>query len=234
MLPENHSLRAYPQTTRLLIACGAIGPSLFTVVYLIEGATRPGYDAWRQAASALSLSDQGWVQVINFIVCGLLILGFALGLRQTLRGGRGATWGPILIAAVGAGLVMAGVFVTDPALGYPPGTPPGPAVHTTLHGALHWVLGGLVVFSCLPASCFVFARRWVSDAEWRGWALYSVASGVMMIAFFVAFAVASMNNGPAGLFERISLSFGMLWMTLFAIRLLLLMRSPAPSPATSR
>jgi hypothetical protein len=224
----------HPLTTKLLIACGAAGPLLFTAVYLVEGATRPGYDAWRMAASSLSLSDQGWTQVVNFLLCGLLILGFALGLRRVLRDGRGRRAGPALIAAVGAGLIMAGIFVTDPALGYPPDTPPGPAATTTLHGALHWVLGGLVVFSCLPASCFVFARRWAADAQWKGWALYSVVTGVLMVAFFAAFAIASMREGPAGVYERVSLSLGMLWMVLFATRLLLMMRTPALSPATGR
>jgi hypothetical protein len=224
MLAEKNQTQDYPLATRLLIAGGAIGPLLFTIVYLIEGATRPGYDAWRQAASALSLSDQGWMQITNFIVCGLLILGFAVGLRQTLRGGRGATWGPILLAAVGVGLIMAGIFVTDPALGYPPGTPTGPALHSTFHGIIHWVLGGLVVFGCLPASCFVFALRFASDTQWKGWAIYSVLTGILMVAFFVAFAIASVQDGPAGLFERISLSIGMAWMVFFAIRLLLKMR----------
>jgi hypothetical protein len=178
MLTEKNQTRDYPLTTRLLITGGAIGPLLFTMVYLIEGATRPGYDAWRQAASALSLSEQGWMQIVNFIVCGLLILGFAVGLWQTLRGGRGATWGPILLAAVGAGLMIAGIFVTDPAQGYPPGTLAGPALH-------------------------------------------------------VAFAIASAQDGPAGLFERISLSIGMAWMAFFAARLLLRMRSPVSTPRSA-
>ena len=47
-------------TTRLLIASGVIGPLLFMLVFLIEGATRPGYSAWHNVVSSLSLSDQGW------------------------------------------------------------------------------------------------------------------------------------------------------------------------------
>ncbi len=217
--------RNYPPIARLLITGGVIGPLLFMVVMLLEGATRPGYDALTMAPSALSLSDQGWMQITNFIVSGLLIFGFAFGLRLWLQGGRGATWGPILIAAVGMGLIIAGIFVTDPALGYPPGAPPGPTVHMTLHGTLHWYLGGLVVFSILPASCFVMARRFASDARWKGWALYSVISGILMLAFFVAFAIAGIHGGPAGLWERISLGFGTVWMALVALRILSQMRS---------
>lgn len=40
--------------TRLLLACGVIGPLLFIVVFLIDGATRPHYNAWQDAVSAPS------------------------------------------------------------------------------------------------------------------------------------------------------------------------------------
>lgn len=236
MLTENKQTGDYPLTTQLLIACGAIGPLLFILVLLVEDATRPGYNAWRQAASALSLSDQGWMQITNFIVSGLLILGFAVGVRQTFQKGRSATWGPILLAVVGVGLIIAGIFVTDPAFGYPPGTPDGPTLHPTLHGNIHFFIGGLAFFSGLPASCFVFARRFAGNPQWKAWAASSVATGVLMLAFFVAYAIvaASVPGSPGGLLERISIVIGMLWMALFAFRLLSRMRTSVSSSAMDR
>ena len=236
MLTENHKTRVYPLMTKLLIACGAIGPLLFVLVVLVEDATRPSYDAWRQAASALSLSDQGWMQITNFIVSGLLILGFAVGVRQTFQKGRSATWGPILLAVVGVGLIIAGLFVTDPAFGYPPGTPDGPTLHPTLHGNIHFFIGGLAFFSGLPASCFVFARRFAGNPQWKGWAASSVAVGVLMLAFFVAYAIvaASVPGSPGGLLERTSSVIGMLWMALFAFRLLSRMRTSVSASAIDR
>src|SRR5260221_12460139 len=77
--------------TRLLLAGGLVGPLLFIVVLLIEGATRPGYNAWRHFGSQLSLGDQGWEQIANFLICGVLCVGFALGLRRVLNRGRVAT-----------------------------------------------------------------------------------------------------------------------------------------------
>ncbi|HLH69361.1 MAG TPA: hypothetical protein VKY90_10095 [Candidatus Dormibacteraeota bacterium] len=44
-----------PSATRLLLAIGVLGALLFTTVYLLEGATRPGHDAWADAVSLLSL-----------------------------------------------------------------------------------------------------------------------------------------------------------------------------------
>ena len=43
--------------------------------------------------------------------------------KGVLHSGRGATWGPLLLGVYGLGLIAAGVFATDPALGYPPGAP---------------------------------------------------------------------------------------------------------------
>src|SRR2546425_3244232 len=146
--------------TRLLIAGGAIGPLLFIIVLLIEGATRPGYSAWHNYGSSLSLGDQGWMQIANFIACGLLTLDFAIGLRRVFRTGRSSVWGPILLGVFGVGLIVAGVFVTDPSLGYPPGTHiSGPQ---TLHGTIHG-LAGLVAFSSLAIASFVMARRFAGD-----------------------------------------------------------------------
>src|SRR5436309_14519996 len=98
--------------TRLLIAGGAIGPLLFIIVLLIEGATRPGYSAWHNYGSSLSLGPGGWMQIANFLVCGLLTLCFAIGLRQVFRTGKGAVWGPLLLGVFSVALIVPGLFLT--------------------------------------------------------------------------------------------------------------------------
>src|SRR5438309_4567248 len=122
---------------RALLACGLFGPPVFVAVFLIEGATRPGYSAWRNYVSSLATGDGGWVQVANFIVWGTLAIAFAIGLVRAGARAVGA-----LLFLYGCGLVIAGVFVTDPGLGYPPDAPP---VHTA-HGMIHG-LAGLAVFT---------------------------------------------------------------------------------------
>lgn len=227
MLTENNHKRKQLLKIRLMFAGGAIGPLLFTAVYLIEGVTRPGYDPWLQAASALSLGDGGWMQITNFLVFGLLTLGFAIAVRQTVRGGYGSTWGPRLLIAVALAFLVAGVFATDAAQGYPPGTPMGPSVSLSFHGIIHWVLGGLVVFFGIPASCYVFARRWITAGGWKRWlaAIGTALAGFAMLACFVTFATQALHHGPAGLFERLSLSAGLLWLSAFSFVALLNTRS---------
>lgn len=166
---------------------GAFGAFLFTVVYLIEGATRPGYNAWRQPASDLSVGPGGGVQVVSFFICGLLFLGFAIALNRDSR------WAAILVAIAGVGLIIAGVFVTDPAPGFPPGST---GRTSTVHGAIH-LIASFLVFTALPTACFVLAR-WFARAEKRGWALYSVVSGLLIWIALAAFGATNGRGGPAG------------------------------------
>ena len=219
--------------TRLLIGGGAIGPLLFVIVLLIEGATRPGYSAWHNYGSSLSLSDQGWMQITNFLVCGLLVLGFAIGLRQVFRTGRGSVWGPLLLGIFGLALIVAGLFVTDPSLGYPPGTHSNGA--QTLHGIIHGV-AGLVTFSSLTLASFVMARRFAGDPVWKGWTLYSIVTGVLVISSFISSTAVSvldergvLPGSPTGLLQRIGIVAGWSWIAFLAIRLLGKTRSPVPA-----
>jgi hypothetical protein len=201
--------------TQWLLACGAVGAFGFVIVALAAGAVRPQYSPLYHHISALSLGEGGWIQLTNFIMTGVLMLFYALGLRRALVSGRGSVWGPILIAAFGLGLIAAGIFVQDAAFGYPPGAPAGiPEAHT-IHGTLHNV-ASLVVFGSLPAACFVFFRRFLTSQN-RGWAAYSLLTGLAVPAFIVASSVALFSDGPAGLFQRLSVTAGWLWVGLLAI-----------------
>lgn len=218
-------------TTRALLWSGAIGPLLFSIVFLIQDATLPGYNAWRATISTLSLSDQGWVQIANFYLLGLSTLGFAVGLKRVFKTGLASLSGPILFAIVGVGLIMAGFFVTDPFLGYPSSPP---MMRESLHGTIH-NLAALAVFLALPATCFVMGRRFAGDPAWRTWATISKVAGSLVLVFFCWFfssisAAADAVPGEvihAGLLERITSVIGCLWMSGLAFRLVLVLQPTA-------
>ena len=223
---EHSMIEARPNDalTRALLVGGVIGPALFVVVLLIEGATRPSYSAWHNYGSSLSTGPGGWMQIVNFIVCGVLSVGFAIGLRRVLRRGKGSVGGPILVGIFGLALISAGIFVTDASLGYPPGT------HTSgpqsVHGAIHGV-SGLVVFAALAVACFVLARRFAGRRDWRGWALYSIVTGIVVALSFISSTATGaldeagvMPNSPTGLLQRIGIVAGWGWLSLLAFRLL--------------
>jgi hypothetical protein len=212
--------------TNLLISGGVIGPLLFIVVLLIEGATRPGYSAWRTDVSYLALSNQGWEQIANFLVCGSLCIAFAVGLQRIWRTGRASVWGPRLIGLFGLGLLIAGVFVTDPGQGYPAGAPLSGGLQTW-HGWVHGINGLLFFNVVLPAACFVLARRFAADPHHRRWATYSWLTGALILVislplntFVVPFAEYAGLPVVEGLIQRVEIIMGWVWLALTALRLL--------------
>jgi hypothetical membrane protein len=205
-------------TTKALLTCGTIAGPLFVLVFLLEGATRANYDPLRHPVSSLALGHFGWVQSANFIVAGLLTLAFSVGLRRAFRPPDGSTWGPLLVGAWAIGLLGAGLFVTDPVSGYPPGIPDRLSGYSW-HGALH-DLFSLAAFVALAAACFVFGRRFAARGE-RGWATYSYATGVVFLGAFilssVGFGQADGLVDLAGLFQRVAVSGGFGWLALLAV-----------------
>lgn len=141
-----------------------------------------------------------------------------------MRNGPGSRWGPHLLIIIGVGLILAGPFVTDPILGYPPTLPSNgsPSLHGTVHN-----IASLIVFIALPALSFVMARRFARDSA-QGWAVYSIASGILIIVlvvwFFAAVGAATRHPDgggvPPGLLERLFSIAGCCWLSLIAFRLL--------------
>ena len=166
--------------TRILLLCGAIAGPLFIFTVLIQDYTRPGFDPRLDPLSLLSLGDWGWVQIVNFVLAGVLNLLYAGGLWRRLHPGRAGTWGPLLIGAYGLGLIAVGVFSTDPAHGFPPGV--SAPTHPSWHGALH-ALGGLFIFVVLATALAVFVRFFLARKE-RWWAFYCLASAILILLFF--------------------------------------------------
>lgn len=201
----------------VLLMAGVAGGLGFPAVLLAIGAVREHYSALRQPGSMLSLGPGGWVQITNFVVCGLLIVAFAIGLRRIRQSGQ---WGPMLVAAYGVGLVGAGLFTPDPSYGYPPGAPLGPAPSFSVHGTLHEVAGYLM-FGPLLAACFTLPRRSGACAARRAWTAYSRLTGLAIVASIAAafreWSTASSDN-IGGLFQRIAIVASSLWIALVALR----------------
>lgn len=177
------SLRARPAAVgrdRTLLAGGVLAGPLFAGSVLAQGFTRDGFDFRRHPASVLSNGDLGWVQIATFLASGLLVLGAAAALG---RRDLGARWLPRLLALYGTGLVLAGIFRADPADGFPAGTPSGPG-QVSWHGGLHF-LAAAIGFVALIVAAVAAARRGARRGE-RGWAAYSLASGVCFGAAWVA------------------------------------------------
>lgn len=202
-------------TTRRLLLCGALAGPAFVATAAVQVVTRDGFDLRRQPISLLSLGDLGWVQITNFVVAGLLCLGFSLGVRR-LGVGR---WRPRLLAVFAVGLVAGGGFVPDPGLGFPPGTPDGVPDSLSWHGALHAVAPPLA-FLALVLACGAYARRFAAEAQ-RGWAWVSAlaAAGCLLLAGWP-------DMDGAGIRLAAGTALGFTWVTALAVHLLRQHRSP--------
>lgn len=207
--------------TRVLLLCGVVAGPLYVIVGVIEMLTRPGFDPTRHDLSLMSNGDWGWIHISLLILTGLLTIAGAVGMRRVLRGGRGGTWGPLLLGIYGLGLIGAGFFTADPALGFPPGTP-ADAHAISWHGLLHFICGG-IGFLGLIAACFVFARRFAAQRQ-RGWVAYSVATGVIYLAAFAGIAVGSNSVGVIMTIVILAFSvavvLGWAWVSAMAVKLL--------------
>jgi hypothetical protein len=181
--------------TLALVSCGGIGALLFTVTYLIEGFTQPGYNAWQQAISALSLGPGGWVQQVNFIVFGVLLVLASIGWYRLLLPGDNAIWFPLFQGIGGLGLIGVGVVTS---------------------GTLHTLLAYALIYA-LAISCFALAPRFWGDWQWRGWTVYADITGVLIFLFWGLFILAANGNVAgltplAGLIERLSAGSHALWL----------------------
>lgn len=163
-------------TTRALLSCGAAAGPIFVTVVAVQALTREGFDISRHPISGLSLGSLGWIQITNFIIGGLLSCAFAVGLRRTLHPGPAGTWAPLLVGVYGVGLTAGGIFVPDPAFGFPPGAPTGAPQHFSWHGMLH-AFAPPIAFTALVVAALVLVHRFVVIRRW-GWATYSTATAL--------------------------------------------------------
>ncbi len=187
------SAKPLSRSLLILLTCGVAGTALFPIIYVLEGATRPGYDAWRQTISALTLGPGGWIQQLDFALCGVSVLWMAFVWREILKGGVCATWYPIIRGIEGLGLIAIAIITQDP-------------LHTVFL---------VVIVNAMCFGLFVIARRFWKQPLWRGWATFSVACGlwpmVVMPLFGVALNTHGVLSGYAGLFERLATNADTIW-----------------------
>lgn len=214
-------MKQHSQVTKALLYCGVVGGFLFIFVFMLLGVVLEGYDPIRHTVSSLAIGSKGWIQIANFIVNGMLFLLCAQGMRRMFTGDSGEVWGPRLIAIFGFALIGAGIFVTDPEFGYPPGTPPGPAKVTTWHGEWHGLFA-ILLFVTLMIACFVFARRFWSKTDGRKWAIYSIITGGIIFIFMVlTFNSSSISLVQIhGVLQKMIIIPGWVWISLLSMRLL--------------
>lgn len=177
------------------------------MVILAEGALRPGYASMHRFGSELALGPRGWVQTANFLLTGLLVLAFSLGLRRAASSGRGSFAVPALTGVAEVCLIAGGAFPVDPA-----GT-------RTTAGAIHDA-NIAPVYLAFCAAAAVMAARLAGEPGGRPWAWYSAATAVLALATIGITLRLADAGAFHGLWQRISLGVYTAWFAAMARRFL--------------
>jgi len=206
------------QFRKLSAWAGILAPAIFVGVFTVEGVLRSGYDPLKMYISALSLGNRGWLQISNFIVLGLLLFIFTLGLSKEFQTGKASRGGIITLYIISVLFFISGPFVMDPT--------ETPTDQMSVHGLIHGISGG-IVFLLMPIIIFIFLRRFFSDNNWQSFRWWTLILGVIEATGVTIFTYVSkipveQNTyiNYFGLFQRIALIPFMVWVFIFGIEML--------------
>lgn len=169
--------------------CGITAPMLFMLLVIVASLLRPGYSQIHNFISDLGIGPYAIIQNSNFVVFGLLSIGFALGLRDGLpvpqaRSLKACVW---LVVIFGFGILFAGVFPEDYLLGAP-----------------HTLASSTAFLSIIAAQLLIWrGLRSEDSAAWSRYREYSLTSGLLSIVMLVLLQVAISATGAyQGLAQR--------------------------------
>ena len=201
-------------TKKIAGLAGMIGTTLFTLSFTINGLLRTDYNPVKMYVSELAIGSSGWIQVVSFILLGVSVILFALGIRKTFSTGRASRAAPILFMIIGVSYVLSGLFVTDPQAMFDN--------QQTPHGIIHGIVGALV-FSLSAVCCFVLWRRFRIDEKWRSLSVFSLIAGVIMAVLIVMMKIGQIHAGLlkdwAGMVQRFCLITSYMWIFLISFKM---------------
>ena len=192
----------------ILALAGLVGPSIFIVTDLTAAISQPEYSAIRDSISSLAWSPMGWLQTIGFIIVGLLVEVFAVGLFFSIHGGRGFGLGIGLLVFFGFGLLLIGAFHTDLIGG-----------QQTTEGLIHTV-AAKVTFSIFPIASILIAFSLRKDSRWKGFLVHTAVTSSLAMALVIGHLWLPDELSWFGLYERILVANTVVWVAIIAIHCL--------------
>ena len=197
---------------RVLTLGGLIGPILFASVTAVCAALRPEYSHFHHFVSELGATGtpRAWLMnFVGFVPAGLLIAGFGASVGVELPRRRLASIGAFLICIFGGGMALSGLVSCD--VGCPQ---VGGSVQNLMHDRIApptFLSGSLAAISLGLA----FRSMPTLRSLWA----YSVASGLLGLAFLAAVASTLESRSFTGLWQRLLLATLLTWCAVMAIRL---------------
>jgi hypothetical protein len=197
-----------------LASAGIAAPVIFVITNLVVSfSSYPDYKFTRDSISSLALTPLGWVQTIGFMIMGLLIEVFIIGLLLSIRGwfihvDRKFTSGAFILGIFGFGLLLIGAFHTDPTGN----------IHT-LEGTIHGIVSRML-FWLFPIATLLIAPCLRKQPYWKALFLYTIIAGAVALALLIVGIFLPSGFSWFGLYERILTLDELMWVEIMAIWLL--------------
>jgi len=185
---------------------------MYVMVTMAQALTRDGFDLRQHRFSWLTTGDLGWIHQSNMILVGVLTVLLAVGVRQMMRTGRGAVWGPRLLGLFGMAYIIGGLLRADPVVGFPPGTT-AEMVQRTWQGVVQNASRG--VSSLLLVAASLVIAGWFAAEGRRSWAWFYGAAIPTVFVALTAVGLAIGGNPVALAF----LATPWIWVTALAVHL---------------
>ncbi len=210
---------------RLLAICGILAPILVVVLSTIAGSLRPSFDPVAQFGSELGVGNDTAAILSNasFVLFGLLIFAFAIGLHMGMSGGRGSLIGPAIIGVYGLASIAGGIVHCDPGC---PLLNQAPSLLQAIHDTLFIIIEAAIILGPLAIS-----TRIREDSMWQKYRMYSVVTAAASLVLFVIFEsgvqFSNYLSPWRGTVELVTLVPTIIWTEVMAIRLLRLPVHPS-------
>ena len=196
------------QKQRFFALCGMVAPILFTILVIVESLLRPGYSQIFNDVSDLGIGPYSIIQNINFIIFGLLSIGFAMGLGANLshRAGKATKW---LVVVFGVCIILAGVTL------FSVGADVTYAKDVVAHGLVSAIAFLVIIVAQFTAW---HALRNSENSIWGSYRIFSLIMGLMSI--FTLLLLSYTQFSPYhGATERLFIAMWMIWIEVTGIKL---------------
>lgn len=178
------------------------GPIIFIIATILLGIITPEHRSKENYISELSLGKYGWIQKINFIICGLSIFGLSyliFNISQTSVERVGWTLGFV----IGSGMIILGIFDTSYGLR-----------KKTVGGSIHEFVYMNVLSPSIGIAYFILGWAYRNDLIIT---LLSWTIGIISLLFFKFTDKLKLGIGTS---QRIIVFMTVVWIELLSITIL--------------
>jgi hypothetical protein len=209
-LPDIRKIYRMLDAYGILALAGIVGPIMLIILDLTASLTAPDYSPIQQSMSSLALTSSGWIETIGFMLMGLMIEAFTAGLYLNIKRKRGFGFGTVLLTIFGFGMLLVGTFKTKEV-----GAP------ATFSSNVH-TIAAYSVLGLFPIALALMLSSIKNDPQWQKLFRYTIITGVIALILAVPQPFFPEEFLFFGLYERIMVLNAIIWLGIFAVRLLVL------------